>query len=310
MKKIAEINNYSKHFGLTKALNKVHFDLEIGKVYGLVGHNGCGKTTLIKSMLGLLKPTTGTIKIFDKNVHHDQLGGIVGYVPEILTFPKSFNAYEYLYYCGLLYGIEDDILKKRIHELIEKLNLTYVLYKKPYTFSTGMKKKMAIIQAMLNDIKIMFLDEPTANLDPQTRQEILELIRFLANEKNVTILISSHNLDELEKFVDEVIILNKGVLTYQGRVNVDNYQKNLIEYELETSNDSDALVVLEENSNVKILSESPIIFKLKSLDYLQNIQRKLIDKGIIIYKLVKPSSDLYDIYNKYSHDRGDLSENI
>ncbi len=207
-----QLKNITKVFGSLKAVNDVSVELVPGKVYGLVGPNGAGKSTLMGLIMGSLNPSSG-----EGNVYGYPLGSVeslrlLGYSPEFTSFYSDMTVVEYLYYMATLAGLSNKEAMDKTRYLIEKFNLTESTDRKVAKFSTGMKKKVSLAQAMIHDPKILLLDEPTANLDPTSRQEILDTVRTMVNEENLTVVISSHVLTELETVIDHLLMLDHGQL--------------------------------------------------------------------------------------------------
>lgn len=210
MDKIIEISHLNKKFGDFTAIDDLSFSLESGKIYGIIGPNGAGKSTTMSLLMGLIYPTGGIGAVKGFPLGSQEAKQIMGYSPEFPSFYSDMNCLEYLVYMGTLSGLTYDQAIERTKELIKEFDLEAHLFKKVNKFSTGMKKKVGLIQAMIHDPEILLLDEPTANLDPTSRMEIIETLKRLVNQKKMTVLISSHVLTELEMIIDHVIMINKG----------------------------------------------------------------------------------------------------
>lgn len=207
---VLEMDHVTKKFGKFTAVSDASIKLEPGKVYGLIGPNGAGKSTLMSMIMGLLFPTEGEGNIKGNKPGSKEALKLLGYSPEFTSFYTDMSALEYLCYMGTLSGLTFEQAKTRSLELIEQFELTESMNKKVAKFSTGMKKKVSLAQAMIHKPEILLLDEPTANLDPTARYEILETVRELVKNENMTVLISSHVLTELQTIVSDVIMLEKG----------------------------------------------------------------------------------------------------
>ncbi|MFQ6861039.1 MAG: ABC transporter ATP-binding protein [Beduini sp.] len=210
MDKIIEISHLNKKFGDFTAIDDLSFSLESGKIYGIIGPNGAGKSTTMSLLMGLIYPTLGTGSVKGFPLGSQEAKQIMGYSPEFPSFYSDMNCLEYLVYMGTLSGLTYDEAIKRTKELIKEFDLEAHIFKKVNKFSTGMKKKVGLIQAMIHDPEILLLDEPTANLDPTSRMEIIDTLKRLVTQKKMTVLISSHVLTELEMIIDHVIMINKG----------------------------------------------------------------------------------------------------
>lgn len=207
---VLEMDKVTKKFGKFTAVSEASIRLEPGKVYGLIGPNGAGKSTLMSMIMGLLFPTSGSGNIEGHKPGSKEALQLLGYSPEFTSFYTDMSALEYLCYMGTLSGLSFEQAKERSLELIEQFDLKDSMNKKVAKFSTGMKKKISLAQAMIHKPEILLLDEPTANLDPTARHEILETVRDLVKRENMTVLISSHVLTELQTIVTDVIMLEKG----------------------------------------------------------------------------------------------------
>ncbi|MBQ9037463.1 MAG: ABC transporter ATP-binding protein [Erysipelotrichaceae bacterium] len=205
-----ELNNVTKTFGKFTAVDNVNIKLEPGKVYGFVGPNGAGKSTTMAIIMGTLFPTKGSGKVFGHPLASPEALKVLGYSPEFTSFYSDMNCIEYLYYMATLAGLSSDEAIKRTNELLDQFDLKQHANRRVAKFSTGMKKKVSLAQAMIHRPKVLLLDEPTANLDPTSRQEILDTVRKMVEEEHLTVLISSHVLTELETIINHVIMIDHG----------------------------------------------------------------------------------------------------
>lgn len=198
MNRVLKVNNISKRAKDFQILNKVSFELGSGEIVGLIGPNGAGKTSIMKILVGLTKNYTGEV----------DLSGVkdIGCMIETPSFYPYSTGYQNLMYFAGLNGVG----KKKVEELMELLGLIDAANKNVKAYSLGMKQRLGIAQALLKDPDVLVLDEHTNGLDPEGIYEVREYIRKIANEKNITVLISSHLLGELEKMCDRAIIIKKG----------------------------------------------------------------------------------------------------
>jgi len=210
-----QVNNLCKNYKENTAVNHVSFTLEKG-VYGLLGANGAGKTTLMRMLCALVTPTSGTI-LYDDEAIRDMDGRyrrIIGYLPQEFGYYPEFSAEDYLLYIAALKGLKPIIAKKRVNELLEIVSLTKVRKKKIKTFSGGMKRRLGIAQAVLNNPQILILDEPTSGLDPKERIRFRMLISRIAEQQIV--LLSTHIVSDLESIAKEILIMKEGSIIAQG----------------------------------------------------------------------------------------------
>ena len=210
-----KLNNLTKKFGDFTAVDHVNLTMTNG-VYGLLGVNGAGKTTLMRMLCTLVKPTGGTITYGGKNIL--QLDGryrkLLGYLPQEFGFYPEFTVQDYLLYIASIKGIRPVVAKKRAKELIGKVGLAKAANKKMRTLSGGMKRRAGIAQAMLNDPRILILDEPTAGLDPNERIRFRNLISELSEERLV--LLSTHIVSDIEYIANEIWLMKDGRIIQQG----------------------------------------------------------------------------------------------
>ena len=211
------LTDLTKEFGTFVAVDHINLTMTKG-VYGLLGVNGAGKTTLMRMICTLLKPTNGSITCDGKDIF--RMGGeyrsLLGYLPQDFGFYPEFTVKDYLLYIASIKGVRPIVARKRVKELISKVGLTKVANKKMKKLSGGMKRRAGIAQAMLNDPKILILDEPTAGLDPNERIRFRKLISELAEERLV--LLSTHIVSDIEYVASEVWLMKDGKMVQTGTV--------------------------------------------------------------------------------------------
>ena len=212
-----QVEHLCKSYRKKEALKDVNFKLEQG-VYGLLGENGAGKSTLMRILTTVDFPTSGSVLYNGKNII--QMEGdyrdLIGYMPQDYSVYPGFTATDFLNYMGTLKGIPADKLKAKIPEVLEFVNLSDVANKKVRTFSGGMKRRVGIAQAILNEPEILILDEPTAGLDPKERLRFSNILSNMAKEK--IILLSTHIVSDIEAIANQLIIINKGEVTETGSI--------------------------------------------------------------------------------------------
>ena len=214
-----EVNGLSYRYGRIVALDGVSVRIGDGAV-GLLGPNGAGKSTLLRILLGFLVPERGEGRVLGYDVRRDRaaIRRSVGYMPEGDCFVSGLDAVTFTAYFGELSGMPRQEAMKRAHEVLFYVGLGESRYRLLDTYSAGMKQRLKLAQALVHDPKILFLDEPTSNLDPTGRLEILGLIRDISTDKGIAVLLSSHILDDIESLCETVVILNKGRLAAEGRM--------------------------------------------------------------------------------------------
>ncbi|HET6227472.1 MAG TPA: ABC transporter ATP-binding protein [Bacteroidia bacterium] len=216
--KIVEVKNLVKHYGKFKAVENVSFDVYRGDVFGFLGPNGAGKSTTIRTMLSLIRPTSGELHLFGKSLSHNRnyILRKIGCIVEKPDFYKYLSAQKNIEIFARVSGISVD--KKKVQEIIEFVGLKGREKDKVGGFSHGMKQRLGIAQTLIHDPELIILDEPTTGLDPQGIIDIRNLILQLKNERNKTIVLSSHILSEIELIANRLVIINKGKSLVQGSV--------------------------------------------------------------------------------------------
>lgn len=208
------IDRVSKQYKNKIAVDRISLKLHQG-VHGLLGANGAGKTTLMRMLCGILSPTGGTITFDGIDVSEEAYRRILGYLPQDFGYYPEFSAMDFLLYLSALKGMPKDTAKRKAKELLELVSLSDVARKKIKTFSGGMKQRLGIAQALLNDPKLLILDEPTAGLDPGERVRFRDLIENLG--KDSIVLLSTHIVSDIEHIADQVLMMKEGRLIYQGK---------------------------------------------------------------------------------------------
>ena len=207
------VDRITKQYRNKIAVDRISFELTEG-VTGLLGANGAGKTTLMRMMSGILTPTSGEINADGINVSTENYRALLGYLPQDFGYYPEFSAKEFLEYFAALKGLEKKRAKEKTKDLLELVGLSDVANKKIKTFSGGMKQRVGIAQALLNDPKILILDEPTAGLDPKERVRFRSLIEELG--KNSIVLLSTHIVTDIEHIADRIIMMKDGSMIWQG----------------------------------------------------------------------------------------------
>ena len=213
------VKNLSKNYSNKEAVKNINFKINKNEILGLLGPNGCGKTTTIAMMLGLLKPTNGIVLIDGEDIEKNriQLLHKMNFISPYIELQKKLTVKENLIVYGKLYGVKKVLL--RIDYLSEKLRLSDFLYKKTGELSSGQKNRVSLAKALINDPKILFLDEPTASLDPETGDFVRTFIEKLSKEREMSILLASHNMDEVKRLCKNVLMMKDGLLIDQGTPN-------------------------------------------------------------------------------------------
>ena len=214
---IIEVKKLNKIYDKTIAVKDLSFVINKGKIIGLLGPNGCGKTTTIAMILGLVKPTSGEIIIKGKNLEKERINLLekMNFISPYVELPKKLTVEENLKVYAGLYGVKN--VNEKISELVNELRLNKFLKKKTGELSSGQKNRISLAKALINDPEILMLDEPTASLDPDTGDFVRSFIEHYSSKTNVTILLASHNMNEVERLCDSVMMMKDGIIVDTGK---------------------------------------------------------------------------------------------
>lgn len=239
-----QIKNLQKRFGDKEVLRGVDLTVPEHSVFGFIGKNGAGKTTTMKMILGLLKPDSGEIKIAGESVVYGQTATnqYIGYLPDVPEFYSFMTPREYLAFCGEITGMDKKEIKMRSEELLELVGLAGERHRIK-GFSRGMKQRLGIAQALLNQPKLLICDEPTSALDPVGRKEILDIL--MAVKEQTTVVFSTHILSDVERICTDVAFLHEGEIPLHGKLEDIKTKYRTNEYTLEFEKESDVKILLE-----------------------------------------------------------------
>ena len=213
-----EIKNLNKRYNNIEAVKNINFTINKGSIVGLLGPNGCGKTTTIGMMLGLIKPSSGTVFINGQNIESEKnrtkILEKMNFISPYVELPKKLTVEENLKVYGKMYGTKN--LKDKISDLMKQLNLSEFKTRKTGELSSGQKNRVSLAKALINDPEILLLDEPTASLDPDVGDYIRTYLEGFASKKGTTILLASHNMNEVERLCSEVMMMKNGKIIDKG----------------------------------------------------------------------------------------------
>ena len=213
-----KINNLSKKYKEALVVKNINFELKKGSIVGLLGPNGCGKTTTIGMILGLIQPSFGNVLIngvnIEKEKNRTKILEKINFISPYVELPKKLTIEENLKVYGKLYGVNN--LNEKIPNLMQDLNLIEFRNRKTGELSSGQKNRVSLAKALINEPEILLLDEPTASLDPDVGDYIRTYIEKFASKKNTTILLASHNMNEVERLCSEVMMMKKGEIIDKG----------------------------------------------------------------------------------------------
>lgn len=283
MKSVLKVKNVSKKAKDFQILNKVSFELGSGEIVGLIGPNGAGKTSIMKILVGLTRDYTGEV----------DLSGVrdIGCMIETPGFYPYSTGYQNLMYFARLNGAG----KKKAEELLELLGLADAANKNVRTYSLGMSQRLGIAQALLKDPDVLILDEPTNGLDPEGIYEIREYIRKIANEKKITVLISSHLLGELEKMCDRAIIIKKGEVIQFMDFHDDKKEKQ-ITYVIESLDTETAQEILQENGYHVVLQNGQEVRIRIGAGEKNDVAKLLSSHNVVMTGLYEACETLEDTF--------------
>lgn len=295
--------NLIKDYKGLKAVNGLNLSVPEGSIYGFLGPNGSGKTTTLKMLTGMTQPTGGKIEIFGKEVSFGSNANRddIGFLPDVPGFYDWMTAREFLTFCGSLFDIKKEILIERVKNLLETVGFTSSADKKVGGFSRGMKQRLGIAQALINEPKIILLDEPVSALDPVGRKEVMDIIAGLAGK--VTVFFSTHILADIERVCDRVVIIKNGKAVLED--SLENIKSNIKvrDIEIEAENISLDLLIkkLADHDWIVNISRNTkkLIVSVKDLDKARfDINSIVFNNKILIKRLNVIEPSLEDIYIK------------
>ena len=300
---LLSIENLSVSYGKHRVLDNINLSLPNTSI-GLLGPNGAGKSTLIKAILGLLTPDSGKGRFlnFEVGSKDKRLRQYVGYMPESDCLIPGFNAIRYVSYCARLNGMAEREAFKRAHKVLYLVGLGEARYRNLDTYSTGMKQRLKLAQAIVHDPYLVFLDEPTNGLDPEGREEMLDLIRQIAEIEDRCVVLSSHLMRDVERCSEYLVIMDKQQIQCQG------YLKDLCSgqagrYRLRVNRDRDVAVQVLRDGGIPIEMVHPkepmFEITLPPEHKARDLFAMLIGKGIQIRQLRPRNYTVEEVYRKY-----------
>jgi len=293
---ILKTYNLTKRYKNINVVDNINMTIEKGEIYGLLGENGAGKTTTLKMVMGLTKITSGTIEIFGKKINsNDYLyKNRIGAIVENPGFYPNLSALETLEIHRRLMGVQN---RKQIDEVLELVELTKDKHKIVKTFSLGMKQRLGIARVLLQNPELLILDEPTNALDPVGISEFRDIIIDLNKNRNVTILISSHILGEIQKIATKIGIIHKGILLEEFNYR-ELEERNKSYLQITVNDDKKASMILEKECGINQykIYENGVIRILEKIDEVENINKQLVLSGVGLKELKVNSENLEDYF--------------
>lgn len=285
--------------GLTKtyrgraAVNQLNLEIKQGDIYGFLGPNGAGKTTTIRMLLGLIKPTSGSISIFGRDLRKDKLA-ILKRIGSLVEYPS---------YYGHLNAVDNlealrrilDVPKSRIDEVLEIVSLTSEARRPVKGYSLGMRQRLGIAASLLGNPELLILDEPTNGLDPSGIHEIRELIKNMPGQYGISVLVSSHLLSEIEQMAGTVGIIREGQMVFQDTI-ANLQQKSVHHIKLVVSEPESALWIARDLGSTGSLQENTLVFPNMQDDKIAALVRRLVENGHDIYRVEQEKKSLEDIF--------------
>jgi ABC-2 type transport system ATP-binding protein len=297
-----ETDNLTKRYGSVTAVNELSLRVERNTIHGFLGPNGAGKTTTIKILVGLLKASEGTAKIFGQEVHVDQADERlrIGYMPELPKFPKHLKGAELLDIYGRMYGMTQQELKEQIPKLIDLVGLEGREKDLIGKYSKGMQQRIGIAQALLNSPDLVILDEPSIGLDPVGMVEVRELVKAISKE-GMTVFVSSHLLFEVEQICTHVTIINKGTLLVSDTLqNVSSMLSGPAMIHIELAKLSDAVIAAVKKlpfvSGVWKTGNSLSIQVATHDDVRAEVSQEITRSGGVVVGISQKASNLEDVF--------------
>jgi len=309
MPAVVETENLTKTYNGNTAVDKLNLRIEEGELFGFLGPNGAGKTTTILMLLGLTEPTSGVARIGGYNSTREPLKVkcISGYVPEKVGFYEDLTATYNLAYTARLNGLSEELVNRRVGEALETVGLSEVANKNVGTFSRGMKQRLAIADILVKTPKVAFLDEPTSGIDPEGVNQMLDLISKIAREQKMTVVLSSHQLHQVQRICSRVGIMSKGKMVVEGLL--DQLGKEALgggrfKVEIQLAEITSALVeaIKKIKGVVGVERSGDLLLVGCSEDLRPQIARTIVDNNGLLVQMKIQSYALEDIYMKYFHE--------
>lgn len=303
---IIHTENLTKCYGSKSAVSELNLDIREGEIFGLLGPNGAGKTTTTLMLLGLTEPIEGSAWIDGKNCTREpiEVKRIVGYLPDNVGFYGDMTGRENLKFTGRLNGLSEKKINEKCDELLKRVGLEDAADQKTVTYSRGMRQRLGIADVLMKDPKVIIMDEPTLGIDPEGMRELMHLIQELARKDGRTILISSHQLYQIQQICDRVGLFVGGELIACGRIEELAAQIQQEGYQvLEVAglpDDFGFKILLQNLGNVDSVEREGEYYCVRSkYDMKRELLRKTLDAGYTLTHLRQRGSDLDEIYRCY-----------
>jgi len=315
MENIIQTSHLTKRYGAKIAVNDLNLSIRKGEVFGLLGPNGAGKTTTILMLLGLTEPTAGTATIAGCDCTRNPLEvkSIVGYLPDNVGFYTDMTGRQNLRFTGRVNGLGGQELEDRIDALLERVGMTEAADKKTGTYSKGMRQRLGIADVLIKDPQVIIMDEPTLGIDPEGMRELLNIIRDLSVKDGRTVLISSHQLQQIQQVCDRVGIYVEGTLVACGTLAEleAHIQKNgtyLLEVDVEPCDDQILGMLAGQDGILGIAKEGRRFMITSKKDIRPQLTKFLGEHDYTVMHLHQRGGDLDEIYRRYFEKAGQSDE--
>lgn len=295
---IIHLESLSKRYGKLLALDNLSVSVRPGAI-GLLGPNGAGKSTLIKLLLGLVRFGTGAASVLGLDVRKSsrQVRQLVGYMPEDDCFIAGMSGVETVAYTAQLAGLPPNVALRRAHEMLDYTRLKDERYREVQTYSAGMKQRIKLAQALVHSPRLVFLDEPTGGLDPDGREHVLKMIHSLATRKNVSVVLSTHILHDIEVSCDSVLIVGKGkLLVYDELENLRSNRKNTYHVRFEGDGAGFERKLSESGVVVESVDRQEIRLRGERADLTTVVFQSARECGVAVRQVVPARSSLEEIF--------------
>lgn len=293
-KNLIETNNLTKQYGNIRCVNALHMQVPQGAIYGFLGPNGAGKSTTLKMILGLARPTDGSITLFGMSVNEKNRIKLLADTGSLIESPSYYGhltGEENLHILQTLKGCP----QKDIDEVLQIVRLSEARKKKAAHYSLGMKQRLGLAAALLGFPKLLILDEPTNGLDPAGIQEMRELIRTLPSAYGITVVVSSHLLSEIDQMADYVGIIRKGELVYQDTLeSLHSHAKQQIA--LRTDKPAAVISLLHQDGIEIEKEEDYLLLPMMEDAYIAHLCKRLMEQNVSLYRIEKRENSLEDIF--------------
>ena len=295
MPTIVEAVGLTKHYGSTVALESVEFQIGEG-ITGLLGPNGAGKSTAIKLVLGLLRPTSGSVMVMGEKPYESvRVRGRLGYMPEHDCLPIASTASEFLTHMAQVSGLPPAHARTRAADMLRHVGLDEERYRSMGEYSTGMKQRVKLAQALVHDPTLVLLDEPTSGLDPGGREEMLDMIRRIGREFGISILLSSHLMGDVERTCDRIIVLDEGRVVEEGDVSGFTQETQILAIEVDDKREELLAALVGRGIQAKIEGKEVVVEQTTDEQY-DAIRDAIVETEARLRRLAPRRHRLTDIF--------------